>query len=257
MQDIAGATFKASEVVDFYPHRPPYAHQIYECIIDRSSATHRLLDLGCGEGKIARPMTKVFDHVCAVDPSANMIKLGRSLENGSADNLEWMEAIAEEAPLTGKFDTVTFASSIHWMEPSRLFPKLAKHLSENHLLAIIKGDAAFQPPWQDEWQQFLKKWVPQISGEKLNSNKWRATQTKHLDYINICETNEYVSQPFRQTVEDFIWSQHSRDTFALVKLGSRRHEFYNELKALLQPHANQEGQLTFQVKTHLTIARMK
>lgn len=257
MSDIAGATFKAPEVAGFYPRRPPYAQQIYECIIDRSSATHRLLDLGCGEGKIARPMTKVFDQVCAVDPSANMIKLGRSLENGSTDNLEWVEATAERALLTGKFDAVTFASSIHWMEPSRLFPKLVKHLSENHILAIIQGDAAFQPPWQDEWQQFLAKWVSQITGEEVNSNKWRATQTKHLDYINIRETKEYVSQPFRQTVEDFILCQHSRDTFALVKLGARRQDFHNELKALLQPHANREGQLTFQVKTHLTIARIK
>ncbi len=257
MPDIAGATFKAPEVAGFYPHRPPYAHQIYERIIDRSSATHRLLDLGCGEGKIARPMTKVFDQVCAVDPSANMIKLGQSLENGRTDNLEWMEAAAEEAPLTGKFDTVTFASSIHWMEPSRLFPKLAKHLSENHILAIIQGDGAFQPPWQNEWQQFLAKWVPQITGEEVNSNKWRATQTKHLDYINLLETNEYISKSFQQTVEDFILCQKSRETFAPVKLGPHRHEFHNELKTLLQPHANREGQLTFQVKTHLTIATIK
>lgn len=254
MPDVAGATFKATEVVDLYGHRPPYAPGVYERVIAYSPSADRLLDLGCGEGKIARPMTAFFGHVTAVDPSANMIDLGRSLDKGRAENLQWIVATAEEAPLAGRFDTVTFASSIHWMDPARLFPKLGKHLSEHHLLAIIAGDTAFEPPWQDGWRRFLAKWVPEVTGEPLDSERWHASRTKHLDYVDVLQIDSFVSEPFQQTVDDFILCQHSRDTFALSKLGSRRRAFHDELEALLRPHANADGVLTFRIETQLTLA---
>ncbi|QPH52993.1 class I SAM-dependent methyltransferase [Pontivivens ytuae] len=257
MPDPAGASFKAADVVDLYTHRPPYAPKIYEYVVEHALSTGRLLDLGCGEGKVARPMARVFGHVTAVDPSANMIALGQSLENGAAENLEWIEATAEDAPLVGAFDAVTFASSIHWMDPARLFPKLADHLNASHVLAIIGGDEAFAPPWHDEWRRFLARWVPEITGLPLDSEEWRASRRKHLDYVDVVDSTEFVSDPFRQTVESFILCQHSRDTFALHKMGDRRVEFDRELEALLRPHADGDGELTFRVKTKLTLATLR
>jgi len=253
----AGASFKAAEVVDLYLHRPPYASKTYDRILELSPSREGLLDLGCGEGKIARPMAKVFGHVVAVDPSANMIALGKSLENGQAGNLKWVQGAAEEAPLTGMFDVVTFASSIHWMDPERLFPRLRKLLRKRHILAVARGDEPFEPPWHADWREFLAKWVPEVTGRPLDSDAWWRSRTKYLECVDVVETSEFVSEPFSQPVESFILCQHSRDTFALSKLGARRAEFHRELDAVLRPHANAEGQLTFRVKTHLTIATLR
>lgn len=257
MPETPGTSFKAAEVVDLYLHRPPYAPQIYDCIAENAPARNRLLDLGCGPGNIARPMTNVFGDVTAVDPSANMIALGKSLENGRASNLDWIEATAENAPLASNYDVVTFASSIHWMDPARLFPKLANHLSRNHMLVFISGDDAFNPPWHEDWRRFLSDWVPKLTDQPLDSESWRASRARHLDFVKVVRSCEFLSPTFTQSVEDYILSQHSRNTWTVSRLGPLRHEFQQQLEALLRPHANRDGQLSFEIKTELTFATLK
>jgi SAM-dependent methyltransferase len=251
MKQEIGTSFQSEEVVDLYLYRPPYPQQIYDLIVSHSPCRGRILDLGCGHGKIARPMSQHFSSVTAVDPSANMIALGKSLEFGTATNLEWVESYAETAPLTGQYDTVVAALSIHWMDHEVLFAKLSKYLKKRHLFAIIEGDGAHKPPWESDWQTFLTKWVPKLTGKPLHTNKDRSFWEKYLDYVDMNETYEVVSDPFHQSIEDFILCEHSRDTFAISKLGSDLENFDSELRELLSPFANTNGDLEFQSYTKL------
>jgi len=253
---LTGESFQASDVVEHYIHRPPYAAQIFKSIVEHAPATDRLLDLGCGEGKVARPLARVFEEVVAVDPSLNMIALGKSLEGGDQSNIQWIEATAEDAPLSGQFDVVTFASSIHWMDPEALFGKLRDHLTKDHILAIISGDTPHDPPWEQGWQQFLAKWVPIATGRPYGSQEWRNSRAKHLKYLDEIQAYEFQSEPFRQSIDDYIACQHSRDTFAVPRLGSHLADFRGELADLLTPHADADGQLAFRVETQLTIAKL-
>ncbi|MEM9797878.1 MAG: class I SAM-dependent methyltransferase [Pseudomonadota bacterium] len=252
----AGASFRSKEVVDYYRYRPPYPSKVHEEIISFSPATGCLVDLGCGEGKVARPMAEYFDTVTAIDPSANMLQMGQSLPNGKADNIKWVEAFAEEAPLPHRIDVVTFASSVHWMNPSRLFPRLRENLRIEHILAVIQGDEPFEPPWYDEWMQFLAKWVPEMTGQPVNSSEWVGSRKRHLEYMDLVHSDDYFSEPMKQSVEDFVLCQNSRDTFSVERLGSRLSGFREELTALLLPHVDASGQLEFKVKTHLTIGKL-
>lgn len=256
MSDLSGTSFKAAEVSELYVHRPPYASDIYGCLAEHAPSTRRLLDLGCGEGRIARPLSTVFDQVVAVDPSANMIGLGKSLENGQAAKIDWIEAKAEDAIMDGKFDLVTFASSIHWMDPKLLVAKLRHHVSTDHLLAIVEGDGAFEPPWHADWQAFLSKWVPLVTGRPLGSEEWQTSRDRHQAHMDFVQSHEFVSAPFAQTVESFILCQHSRNTFTLSKLGIRVADFRRELAELLEAHANEDGYLSFRIKTRLTFAKL-
>ena len=256
MNERAGASFKSQKVVDHYPYRPPYPSDVYEKILDLSPATRCLVDLGCGEGKVARPMTEFFDQVVAVDPSASMLQLGKSLPKGNAENITWIEAVAEDAVLPDTVDVVTFASSIHWMDPSKLFSKLRKSVGADHILAIIQGDEPFEPRWHSDWREFLGKWVPALTGQPLDSKHWLASRSRHLEHIEVIHSCDYLSKPVKQSVNDFVLCQHSRDTFAIPRLGPRLADFRKELVTLLQPYADPLGQLEFQVKTHLTIGRL-
>ncbi len=256
MTDLSGTSFQAKDVAQLYIHRPPYATQLYTCLAENAPKTGRLLDLGCGEGKIARPMSQVFDQVVAVDPSDNMIALGRSLDHGRATNLDWLTATAEDVDLDRTFDLVTFASSIHWMDPVRLFPKLQKHLSADYLLAIVDGDAAYQPAWQSEYQTFLEKWVLLASGREFGSQEWQDTRDRHIPHVDVLETFEFISEPFRQSVDAYVMCHHSRDTFTRENLGEHIVAFRNELRELLEPHADSQGHLAFHVKTNVTLAKL-
>ena len=69
MADLTGEGFLEEDVCRFYVNRPRYAAQALDWLVQRAPATDRLLDLGCGEGKLARPLAKHFGQF-AVDPSS-------------------------------------------------------------------------------------------------------------------------------------------------------------------------------------------
>lgn len=256
MSAPTGTSFQSKDVVDLYKFRPPYPSEIYDQIVAFAPQTRCLVDLGCGEGKIARPMSDIFEQVVAVDPSSQMLKLGRSLPNGRADNLTWVEETAEAASFPASIDVVSFASSIHWMDPARLFPRLKAHLQERHILAILQGDEPDAPDWQADWRGFLDKWVPELTGQPVDSRAWVGSRTRHLTFMDVIHREDYRSAPVQQSVEAFVLCQNSRETFAPAKLGARLGAFRQELTALLRPYADEAGNLSFRVKTALTIGRL-
>ncbi|MFT6657070.1 class I SAM-dependent methyltransferase [Maritalea sp.] len=256
MNSRIGASFENAETVDLYLHRPPYPQRLYDLLIELSPSNEALLDLGCGHGKIARHLAPHFDTVTAVDPSKRMMALGQKLENGKAENLHWVEGLAEDAPLSGKYDTVVAALSIHWMDHARLFPKLAKHLNPNYLFGVIEGDDAHEPPWQEDLETFLGKWVPELTGKPFVQNRTNQFWTRYTKYVDVTNNYELISEPIVQSLSDFILCQHSRDTFAISKLGDRRERFDAELEELLRPHADENSNLTFKSCTRLATGKL-
>jgi len=250
MNSPIGTSFQATEVVDLYRYRPPYPQKIFDLLTGLAPGKESILDLGCGPGKLARPMSQSFSRVTAVDPSSHMIALGKSLEYGASPNISWVHGYAEDVTLTEKFDVIVAALSIHWMDHKVLFPKLAKHLKQSHLFAVIEGDDAYNPPWASDMQEFLSRWVPKITGQPLDKKRsfWEA----YRDYVDIKDEFEVVSEPFHQSLDDFILCQHSRDTFTISKLGDHLAAFDAELKELLTPHLGQNGNLNFRSFTKLT-----
>lgn len=256
MNSRIGASFENAESVDLYLLRPPYPQRLYELLIELSPSNEALLDLGCGHGKIARHLAPHFDSVTAVDPSKRMIALGQTLENGLAKNLHWVESLAEDAPLSGKYDTVVAALSIHWMDHERLFPKLAKHLKPDYLFGIIEGDDAHQPPWQEDLEVFLSKWVPEVTGKPFVQKRSNQFWTRYTKHVDVTGNYELISEPIEQSLSDFILCQHSRDTFTISKLGNRRERFDAELEELLSPHADKNSNLTFNSCTRLATGKL-
>lgn len=252
-----GASFEQSEVVDLYPFRPPYPEAVFEKLLELAPRHEAALDIGCGPGKVARPLTQSFATVVAVDPSQNMIAQGQALPHGRAPNLHWVQSLAEDAPLGGRrFDLIVAAASIHWMDHARLFPRLFAHAAPAHVFAAISGDDAYEPPWDAEWKRFLGDWVPEVTGRAFEPRRQDAIESDfggHVEKLG----SAYFTSRFTQSVEDFIKCQHSRDTWAYSRLGrSRTAAFDAELATLLAPHAS-DGRLTYTVRTLVTWGRIR
>lgn len=256
MSQQIGRSFMDAEVVDLYLHRPPYSQRLYDLLVELAPGRENLLDLGCGHGKVSRPLSGSFETVTAVDPSARMIALGQSLSLGDAPNIDWVEGYAEEVPLARSFDVVVAALSIHWMDHARLFPRIAQHVTPDHLFAVVEGDGAHAPPWEGDWQDFLGRWVPELTGQPFVTDRSPAFWEAYQQYVDVGEVFELISDPFQQSVDDFILCQHSRDTFTISKLGARRSRFDDELRALLREHADHNGILTYRSMTKLTVAKI-
>jgi len=246
-----GASFEQSEVVDLYPFRPPYPEAVFGKLIELAPRHGATLDIGCGPGKVSRPLTRGFADVVAVDPSEPMIALGRQLPGGQAPNLHWIRGLAEEVPLGDwRFDLTVAAASIHWMDPARLFPKLLAHAAPGHVFAAVSGDDAFEPPWQADWQDFLGRWVPAVTGKPFEPRRYDAIAGDFHGHVEVTG-RQFFTAPFSQSIGDFIKCQHSRDTWAYSKLGTRTAAFDAELAELLDPHAV-AGQLNYTVRTLVT-----
>ena len=73
--------------------RPPYAPGALNHVLARAGPDARVLDLGCGPGTVAIPLSRGVAEVIAVDPDAAMLAEGRRLaaERG-AGRVRWTQA---------------------------------------------------------------------------------------------------------------------------------------------------------------------
>lgn len=80
----------------------------YEFVLDRlPDRPVRVVEIGCGDGDLARAMARAGHHVTAVDPQAPQ-------EDAPTDRLEFRRGAFEDAELTpGAFDVVVASLSLH------------------------------------------------------------------------------------------------------------------------------------------------
>lgn len=102
------------------PNAPGLADAFEKAL--RLDGRGRLLDVGCGPGKVTLPLAGLFQEVVGLDADPGMIQEARRLasERGVM-NARWFHARAEELPADlGMFAVVTFAASFHWMDRARV-----------------------------------------------------------------------------------------------------------------------------------------
>lgn len=77
-RDGLAAVFGHAAVADAYQYRPPHPAEVSDILDGRITDRPRdVLDIGAGEGALARPLAARVDHVDAPDISAAMIDTGR------------------------------------------------------------------------------------------------------------------------------------------------------------------------------------
>jgi trans-aconitate methyltransferase len=96
--------------------RPPYAARLIEDVAEFCglSTRHRLLDLGCGPGQLAKAFAAKVGSVLGIDPEPEMLALARE---DAAPNTEWRQGSSHDlGPELGRFQLVTMGRSFHWMD---------------------------------------------------------------------------------------------------------------------------------------------
>ena len=81
-----GGVFGHPGVAAAYVHRPPCPAEVFD-LLERLlvDAPRVVLDLGAGDGAIARPLAPRVDRVDAVDISAAMVEAGRNRPGSRSD----------------------------------------------------------------------------------------------------------------------------------------------------------------------------
>ena len=144
--------------------RAPYAPAALDCVIEAYGlgAGSRVLDLGCGPGTIAIPLSRRIAEVVAVDPDAGMIAEGRRLaaESGRT-NIQWLNASAEEvSPEAGPFQAVTIGQAFHWLDRDAVLAKLGVLIADGGGLALINpGKRRPQESWEPAAEAVIARFL--------------------------------------------------------------------------------------------------
>ena len=248
--DDYAARFKNRSLAELYELRPPYPEETYSILFNLLGESRgRVLDAGCGPGKIARALVDHVDSVDAVDFSEEMIRVGKSLVNGDHPNLRWINGPVEEVQLYPPYDMVTAGASIHWMEWSVVFPRFKEVLSADGYLVIIDGDRPIESPWHDAELLLIHKYSTNRHHERIDLIQ-ELVNRGHLDLIGDKWTTP-VS--FSQSLTDYVQSFHSRESMSMEHMGAENvRAFDAELSHVLSEFVDDKGFLRFQLEARIT-----
>jgi SAM-dependent methyltransferase len=124
---------------DYDAHRPGYPDAIVDVAVQRGelAAGARVLEVGCGTGKLTELLAARGLQVDAVDPGEGMIATARR-RVGDATNVRFHHGRFEDVALPeDAYDAVFSATAFHWVEPEVGWEKAAAHLRDRGLLALL------------------------------------------------------------------------------------------------------------------------
>jgi len=138
----------------------------------------RALDLGCGPGTIAIPLSRAVTEVVAVDPEAAMIAEGRRLAaSGRRRNIRWLQSRAEDvAADAGPFRLATIGQAFHWMDRDAVLRKLGAPIADGGVLALVNPGAR-RP--QESWEPIAERIVARLLGPRTRHPGSNPREPKH------------------------------------------------------------------------------
>lgn len=248
---LAGV-FAAPEVAALYRHRPPYPDEVFHIlrglIVDRPAT---VLDIGAGEGALARPLAAAVDHVDAVDVSAAMVEAGRGRHGGRRPNLRWVVGAIETCDLDGPYALVTAGASLHWMDWPTTMARLSAVMTQGAVLAVVEHGPR-SVPWEDELVEVIRRhsripdYDPDFSVVDALAGQGR------LEVMGRAQTGPAT---FRQPVDAYIEQFHSTASLARELMSEDEAFAFDRAVADVVSPWVREGLLTMEVEATLAWGR--
>ena len=240
------AVFGLESVASSYVNRPPYP----QAMIDRlRTFGGRVLEVGCGTAECSRRLAPHVERIDAVEPSAAMIAVGRAQPGGDAANLHWHNVPAEKFETDERYDLILTALSLHWMDWNVVLPKFARMLRPGGRHVIVYRRTIRDVPWVDA----INRLVPQYSAMQNFRDFDLIEEVVGRGLFEVESREQFGPEPFRQSIDDYLDSWHSRAGFARERLTEQAaNEFRAGIAAALQPHAR-DGHVEIDVNSSIVV----
>jgi len=249
---LAGS-FRHIGVARAYRHRPPYPPALFDAlealIVDEP---RHVLDLGAGDGALARALAARVARVDAVEISPAMVDAGRTRPGGDRDNLIWHVQAAETLTLPGPYALVTAGASLHWMQWAPTLAYIVRVLAPGAMLAIAEQQYHALP-----WRGALNEVIVRHSRNPTYDPSFSLPdELVRQGLFTIHGRFETPPAEFCQPVADYIEQFHSTASLARELMPPSEAElFADSATTAVSGYARDDGQLAMHTVATLTWGR--
>ncbi|QYN18947.1 class I SAM-dependent methyltransferase [Amycolatopsis sp. DSM 110486] len=245
-------------------YRLPYPAAMLTHLVESAhlSGQGRLLDLACGTGQLAFPLSPHFAEVWAVDQEPDMVEVVRA-KSAAEDGLRPIVAGAETLDAQPDyFELAVVGNAFHRLDRDLVARRLLHWLTPGGHLALCWSTS----PWAggEDWQRTLaatlKRWQQQLDAEHRVPESAGQARQHRPDPDVLAAAGFEIAGRHAFTVEHH-WSLaelagHIRSTSFLppAVLRDRAEEFDADLAASLRPHSD-SGIFTENVSFAYDLAR--
>lgn len=213
----------------------------------------RVLDLGCGPGTVAIPLSAYVREIVAVDPDEEMLAEGR---RRSPANVRWIRSDSTGLRELPAFDDAVMGRSFHWMEREAVLDDFDALIPPDGAVCLIgpcrdPETPAWEPVTAAVREEFGLRWRPA-------AQSFEASGQHHDDVIRRSAFSEMESTLFdwvlTRDVDDVVGLQLSYSYSAPARLGDRVTAFTDALREALL-HSRPSGLWEEHITTEVLIAR--
>jgi SAM-dependent methyltransferase len=228
--------------------RPSYPDELIDDLV--ALKPERVLDVGCGTGKVARLLAARGCDVLGVEPDPRMAGVARS--GGIRVEVATFEA---GEPTGRRFDLLVSGQAWHWVEPSRGAAKAADVLLPGGHLAAFWNLGAHDPEALAVLEPVYRRVVPEIAGDTTALRVAMPDQRSRADGLDAAagfSTVEVRSYPWeaRYTRDQWLDFLATHSDHARLE-PKRREELFAEVGAAIDGLG---GTLPFHFQTVLILA---
>jgi ubiquinone/menaquinone biosynthesis C-methylase UbiE len=193
--------------------RPEYPRELIDRVCARAALQpgSRVVEVGCGTGKLTRDLAARGLELDAIDPGPRLVALAR--RHAPAPSVRFHVTRFEDAVLPQRvFDAVFSATAFHWVDPALGWSKAASLLKPGGVLALLSH---FGGPHLELEEEMLAVWRAVIP----EAADWESRDVETL-WAGADERKENVSEVWAWLTKRPVDRPEAADLFTDVQVDS-------------------------------------
>ena len=171
-------SFDSKRIALGYAKRP-WLHKLVieqlkaDCSLDENYRFRNGLDVGCGSGLSTKALKLICDKVTGTDIADSMIEVCRELYGEDAEYSFYVAKAEETKAPDEKYDIVTAAGCINWVDEKKFMANMAEVLADKGLILIYDfgiTDKMVENADYTKWYQ--EKYLRRFPKPPRKENKW-------------------------------------------------------------------------------------